>query len=602
MEKEYFCRRLPEQLPKGLISWAKRNLSGDLGGDYTVFKSDRIRIAPDLQELMDNQIEGRSVWAAYCTCTACGESYHKRKVPGLNAFYISQRDDGVTYPTRMDAELEDYWDIEVAPNDQINCPMCGCNTTVIHARNLRGGRTKQVQVATLHAIDGYAVIVYWLVRNNIQEYGCCYGAVPRYAFALGERGGITAYSHRWNGVFGKDVPASRWRPLEKNYDRWDNRYHDWGSINDTKVGTFLYPQELPSLIGTTGEKTGLLAYWESGNNRPVQYLKLWKRWKPVENLVNSGFSDLVANAVNCGYYDPEYGPKVELGKILDTSKRKPHEILYMSKADFRTISQWKNKPSRWKFELWAKYRNIPGKLGAADFFREVDAFSDNGMRAAIDVMKEYGDCDLDKLRRYLEKQGHKPREVQLLKDTRAMCRELSGRQELTQEERWPRRLLETHDRLTAQRRLQEDAAKAAEYQKGFDQVLETYGAIQWTDKDLAIILPKCNEDLVREGDVLRHCVGGYGGRHSKGQAIILFVRHYRRPERCYYTLNVDFSGSEPKEIQLHGYGNERHGDHKQYCHNIPKKVRQFVDRWEQEVLLPWWREQQKNQNKERKTA
>ena len=91
-------------------------------------------------------------------------------------------------------------------------------------------------------------------------------------------------------------------------------------------------------------------------------------WKPVENLVNSGFSDLVANAVNCGYYDPEYGPKVELEKILDTSKRKPHEILYMSKADFRTICQWKNKPSRRRFELWEKYRNIPGKLGAADFF------------------------------------------------------------------------------------------------------------------------------------------------------------------------------------------------------------------------------------------
>lgn len=403
-------------------------------------------MVPDLQELMDNQIEGRSVWAAYCTCTACGESYNTRKVPGLNAFYISQGDDGVTYPTRMDAELEDYWDIEVAPNDQINCPMCGCNTTVIHARNLRGGRTKQVQVATLHAIDGYAVIVYWLVQNNIQEYGCCYDAVPRHAFVLGERGGITAFSHRWNGVFGKDVPAGSWHPMKNNYDRWDNRYHDWGSINDTKVGTMLYPQELPSLIGTTGEKTGLLAYWESGNTRPVKYLKLWKRWKPVENLVNSGFSDLVANAVNCGYYDS----KVELGKVLDTSKRKPYEILYMSKADFRTISQWKNKPSRWKFELWAKYRNIPGKLGAADFFREVDAFSDNGMRAAIDVMKEYGDCDLDKLRRYLEKQGYKPWEVQLLKDTRAMYRELSGRQELTEEERWPRRLQETHDRLTAQ--------------------------------------------------------------------------------------------------------------------------------------------------------
>lgn len=598
MEKEYFCRRLPEQPPKGLITWARRNLEGELGGEYTTFKAERIRLEPEMQELMDNQTVGKSVWAAYCTCTACQESYYTKKVEGADAFFLAAGEDGETYIVDPAEIIDPEMDTAVAKNDQIFCPICGSQTIVIHSRELRGGRTKAIQVATLHAIDGYAVVVYWLVERTIFEYGSGYDAKPRFAYVLGERGGLTAYSHRWQGVYGKDVPAKSWRPLQNNYERWDNRYSDWGSINNTKSGSTLYPDELPSLIGTTGEKTGLLAYWESGNDRPVAYLKLWKQWKPVENLVNSGFSDLVASVVNCGYYDS----KVELGKVLDTSKRKPYEILYMSKADFRIISQWQHKPSRKRFELWAKYRSIPGKLGAADFFQEADVFHDNGMQAAIDLMMEYGDCDLDKLRRYLEKQGHKPWEVQLLKDTRAMCRELSGRHVLTEEERWPRRLQETHDRLTDQRRLQQDAAKAAEYQKGFDQVLETYGAIEWTDRELAILLPKCNGDLIREGDVLRHCVGGYGGRHSKGKVIILFVRHYRRPERCYYTLNVDFSGSVPREIQLHGYGNERHGDHKQYCHSIPKKVRQFVDRWEREVLLPWWREQQKIQNKERKTA
>ena len=65
MEKEYFCRRLPEQPPKGLISWARRNLEGELGGEYTTFKAERIRLEPEMQELMDNQTVGKSVWAAY---------------------------------------------------------------------------------------------------------------------------------------------------------------------------------------------------------------------------------------------------------------------------------------------------------------------------------------------------------------------------------------------------------------------------------------------------------------------------------------------------------------------------------------------------------
>lgn len=82
-------------------------------------------------------------------------------------------------------------------------------------------------------------------------------------------------------------------------------------------------------------------------------------------------------------------------------------------------------------------------------------------------------------------------------------------------------------------------------------------------------------------------------KHAGGKDIIFFVRHKRRPERSYYTLNIDFSCGKPREIQLHGYGNERHGPNKQYSHSIPPKVRAFVDRWEKEVLYPWYRTQVK---------
>ena len=75
---------------------------------------------------------------------------------------------------------------------------------------------------------------------------------------------------------------------------------------------------------------------------------------------------------------------------------------------------------------------------------------------------------------------------------------------------------------------------------------------------------------------------------------IFFIRHYRRPERPYYTLDIDMTG-RPVEKQLHGYGNERHGQYKQYTHSIPKKVRDFCDRWKNEVLIPWYVEQQKKQ-------
>ena len=47
----------------------------------------------------------------------------------------------------------------------------------------------------------------------------------------------------------------------------------------------------------------------------------------------------------------------------------------------------------------------------------------------------------------------------------------------------------------------------------------------------------------------------------------------------------------PKRSQLHGYGNEHHGDNKQYRHSIPKKVLDFCQRWEEHVVMPWYKEQ-----------
>lgn len=64
-------------------------------------------------------------------------------------------------------------------------------------------------------------------------------------------------------------------------------------------------------------------------------------------------------------------------------------------------------------------------------------------------------------------------------------------------------------------------------------------------------------------------------------------------EKRFFAPNM--TGTIPREIQLHGYGNERHGDHKQFKHTIPQKVRDFCDRWERDVLTPWFADQKAQQ-------
>ncbi len=88
---------------------------------------------------------------------------------------------------------------------------------------------------------------------------------------------------------------------------------------------------------------------------------------------------------------------------------------------------------------------------------------------------------------------------------------------------------------------------------------------------------------MREGETLHHCVGGYASQHCKGQ-MIFFVRHARRPERSWFTLNENINGENVSRIQLHGYGNEfAHGKRL----TIPEKVENFVQEWETTILAPY---------------
>ena len=144
--------------------------------------------------------------------------------------------------------------------------------------------------------------------------------------------------------------------------------------------------------------------------------------------------------------------------------------------------------------------------------------------------------------------------------------------------RWPKVLQQAHDR----------AAAAVKYQKinsttkeAFAKMTARCQGLTWEHEGICI-RPAANPlELLEEGNTLRHCVGGYAGTHAMGK-IILFVRHTRRPDRSWYTLNINVLTKE--EIQLHGYRNEL-VDGKRL--KIPRRVREFVDLWEREVLAKW---------------
>lgn len=95
--------------------------------------------------------------------------------------------------------------------------------------------------------------------------------------------------------------------------------------------------------------------------------------------------------------------------------------------------------------------------------------------------------------------------------------------------------------------------------------------------DLAIKVPESIQEIITEGKVLHHCVGGYADRHAKGQCIIVFLRKKAEPNTPYYTIEIGGKwGNRQHIVQCHGYANETYNKKPQEIMDFEKEFSKFL--------------------------
>ena len=99
----------------------------------------------------------------------------------------------------------------------------------------------------------------------------------------------------------------------------------------------------------------------------------------------------------------------------------------------------------------------------------------------------------------------------------------------------------------------EQQKKHKEFNKRLRKMYEfTYG-------DLRIVVPGSTEEIIMEGRTLKHCVGGYAARHFNDKVTILFLRHKRKPDTPFVTIEIIPRSKMTSKVivrQIHGYRNE----------------------------------------------
>lgn len=163
-------------------------------------------------------------------------------------------------------------------------------------------------------------------------------------------------------------------------------------------------------------------------------------------------------------------------------------------------------------------------------------------------------------------------------DTRAALRHLHDYLNLRQQLEYdmsnsaylhPRSLRQAHDAMVEERRGREGDLRAKEMdriytgiQKRFEKLEEYYG---WEKDGLTIRPAKSAGEIVKEGQILHHCVGGRGylERHAEGKRIILFLR--KSPEEPFVTVEIEkkqilqwygLNDKKPEEERISAWLNE----------------------------------------------
>ena len=569
----------------------------------------------------------RSYWGVKCRCTFCGTDWdgiwNRKKKHTRILLPESQYE---YYNFGIDGWDEETYEGEnvLAAYDQssVTCPCCGrwlwiTNKSFLRAEN----RCYRLRMGTMEKRDGeWSGVFYWMAELPLDREGDGWLNIIPEAALIVTKGGELLEAAYTDGGWRRRQTRMRAMPdlngIDRDLRNQAVREHIaptgsklfWSATQGKKrkdlwiswcgkdiFGNYLNADDAVGM-DKTGAADGIDA--DTIEDEPWMleaYLRFWAKQPRIETLARDGWKDLVRSILREEY------PEI----MLNWTERKPHRILGLSKEDYRATKD--GYGTRWSSRsllAWRKY-NLRSKepISAAEFVKLVEAYGAQIFRWLREAESGPSSAwDVRRMDRYIKKRdGEADHNLEMLVDYRIAANSLNALH--TTRDLWPKDLQGEHDKAVASLKI---TGADLDTCLAFRRVQEELAPLTWTDGTYMIRAAASPAELSEEGRVLRHCVGTYAKAMAAREDVIFFVRKYRRPERSWLTLDINMAGSKPVEAALHGWFNEGTPEdpgmpNKKPKRQIPKRGRDFIDRWKREVLEPWWEATHKTM-KRRKSA
>lgn len=510
----------------------------------------------------------------------------KQMKNGLKQYLIVDRKESTCYCTfcEQSGKIPKHFGVH---REQNYCPKCGNAVTVIeNSHNFSGG-----------VIEDEANYVVFLSKpDNENLYISCYNLNLYFAKSeLRPRIQIDetqryVFTEKTAVRYGRDkiwkrVTLQFGYTYEFTLSDWEVRSRVTEPVfRNQSSGRICEP--MYRLINTAAINSTCMRYCAldmiSNRISPMSYLMYYRKHPGIERFVKIGMHDIVKKALS-RYENIE----------INYKETEPHKMLGLSREMFRAARSG-------QIDLWS-LQTIAQHFPLASVSRLVEYHAIiRNQYGTLDRICKLTHTTSEQLLKYFIRQRKKYGEhicISYYDDYLHICREI-GYDLADSVVLFPRDITAAHDRVVSARAAilaEKERQKNIERTKRMQKLQKKRKTLEFCFGDFMAILPNSCEEIVREGAVLSHCVGGYAERHAEGKLTIMFLRRADEPDKPYYTIEI--SANAYKIIQCRGYKNNvvvNGGEPK------PQAIKDFEQAY-QEYLNGLWIKSQKKQSRVKNT-
>ena len=520
---ENYAGLLDREPPKELVEEMKGRAA--LKREYLIYRAARWK----------NPLTGISEKAVKVTCSACGESWYSSYVPGPQCARYA--------PAPFGFKNENNEDI--ISGDETICPVCGAEARAAHITHVGHGIEHGNLCMSFGRLGDRLVLYGWYIQRIIDKTGKSWWSTHPYeAYVYGEKEAVRLTGHQ-RQYYGIQL-FEYWEQRKKWTDEWGETGLTYGA------------EDIP-LEGSAVERSRLDLYLRDCSSYgitawPASYMKLWQKHPQVENLLVQGAGAILADLLDrdrcrmVGYYGQHATgiPKVE----LNWKEKKPSKLLGLNKTELRAAARlgWTAR----NLEAYKVLRSLEtvnlDDPGTADL---IEKHPDWVQKIAVEGVKYRGSVTALRCCRYLVRQNERRTEGTKLMDAVWLVdywrmADAAGWNLRDVSRLLPKDLRREHDKAMqesaeaiSREKAKERAKEIAKRAPAFRKHTEALRKFAW-EKDGILIRPCEDErELIREGELLHHCVATYASAIARGTSAIFFVRKAKEPDKPWFTLELD---------------------------------------------------------------